>query len=663
MDLEELKGKIATILYKNRPVLGFIKEIKGKRLRLLLSTGKEELINHQALIYIFKQTKPPKNSTEIINLLKVLQQETDELKETFNLKEVWEVIEGELEEISVEELAELYFGKTTSDKECAALMKKVFEEKLFFKINGPNSLLVLGKEEVEKILHQRQKELERLKLLSEGETVLEALIQGQERQIEDQKKEYWLKLFRDYFLWEENSPSNKIVKEVLSRKGFTEPLKLFELLVKYKVFAEDENIELLKFRFPQNFSKKAKEEVEKILSMETPFSYRKDLTGLYTFTIDAEETQDFDDALSFVQTETGQELYIHITDVASFIKPGMALWEEALERALTLYMPDETIPMLPFELSHDKFSLKEGTIRPAISFKVVFDKKGSLLSFEIIPSIIKVSKRLTYDEVDERLKAGDIFWQTLYQLLLHHKKKREEKGAFAIFLPEIQVKITKEGEITLQKIELTPARELVAEAMIIANTLSANFFQEKQIPGIYRTQPPPFEIIENPDDSLYLKILQLKYFAKSELTTLPAPHSGLGVDSYTTLTSPIRRFLDLLMQYQLISYLKGENLISEENIIKILGELSENLQRAIAIQNKRNKYFLLKYLQKHFKNAVLHGLVIEVFSKKAKVYLPEFNLMGELSYYTEGLRPGQEVKIKIEKINPRWDVLRLKLVS
>ncbi len=663
MDLEGLKGKIVIVLHKNRPAFGFVKDIKGKRLRLLLPSGKEELINYQALIYTLKTTKAPKTSSEIINLLKLLHEETESLKEKFNLKEVWEVIEEELEEISAEELAELCLGEPPSDKDCAALMKKVFEEKLFFKINAPNSLLVLKREEVEKILHQRQKELEKLRLLSEGEMVLEALLQGKEAQIEEQKKSYWLGLFRDYFLWEENSRSSKITKEVLSRKGVTEPAKLFDLLVKHQVFREDENIEILKMHFPEDFSRKAREEVEKILSMDPPLSGRKDLTELYTVTIDAEDTQDFDDALSFVETEAGQELYIHITDVASFVKPGMALWEEALERALTLYMPDETIPMLPFELSHDRFSLKEGTLRPALSFKVVFDRERTCLSFEIIPSIIKVDKRLTYDEVDEKLKAGKSFWQNLYQLLLHHKKKREEKGAFAIFLPEIQVKIDENGEITLQKIELTPARELIAEAMILTNTLSANFFQKHGIPGIYRSQPPPFEVIENPEDSLYLKILQLKYFARSELSTEPAPHSGLGVEAYTTLTSPMRRFLDLLMQYQLISFLNAKQPLSEENIIKILGELTENLQRALNIQNKRNKYFLLKYLQKYLKNEVLNGLIIEVFSKKAKVYLPDFNLMGDLVYYTEGLRPGQEVKVKIEKINPRWDVLRLKLIS
>jgi exoribonuclease-2 len=663
MDLEELKGKLVEILHKNRPVPGFVKETKGKRLRILFPTGKEELINHQALIYTFENLKAPKSSSEAISLLREIQQKIETLKDSFDLREIWEVVEGEVEEISVQELAELYLGRRASDEECAALMVKVFEEKLFFKIGGLNSLLVLSKNEVEKILHQRQKEIEKLKLLSEGEAVLEALFQGKEAQIEEKKREYWLKLFKDYFLWEENSPSGKIAREVLSRKGFTDPAKLFELLVRCNVFAEDENIELLKLRFPREFSEKAKKEVEKILNLEEPLTERLDLTGLYTFTIDAEETQDFDDAISFVETEKGKEIYVHITDVASFIRPGMALWEEALERALTLYLPEETIPMLPFELSHGRFSLIKGALRPAVSFKISFDREGHLSNFEAMLSVIKIDERLTYDEVDEALREGNEFWKGLYNLLLSQKKLREEKGAFAIFLPEIQVKVDENGEIHLQRIELTPARELVAEAMILANTLSARLFHEKGIPGIYRTQPPPFEVIENPEDSLYLKILQLKYFAKSELSTSPAPHSGLGVDFYTTLTSPMRRFLDLFMQYQLISYLKGKEGISKEGITKILGELTENLQRALTIQNKRNKYFLLKYLQNYLKGEVLKGLVVEVFSKKAKVYLVDFNLTGELSYYTEGLRPGQEVKVKIEKINPRWEILRLKLIS
>ena len=96
---------------------------------------------------------------------------------------------------------------------------------------------------------------------------------------------------------------------------------------------------------------------------------------------------------------------------------------------------------------------------------------------------------------------------------------------------------------------------------------------------------------------------------RSELSTQPAYHSGLGLNYYTTLTSPIRRFLDLLMQYQLKAFLLGTPTLSEKTITGILSELNENLQRASQIQSKRTKYFLLKYLQTYMQNKPLKGLI------------------------------------------------------
>jgi len=113
-------------------------------------------------------------------------------------------------------------------------------------------------------------------------------------------------------------------------------------------------------------------------------------------------------------------LYIHIAEVADFLKPGLALWEGALERACTLYLPDGIYPMLPFSLSHEKFSLKKDQLKPALTFKIIIDKSYNLLSFEPFLSWIKVEERLTYEEVD-KLLLKDPFWQKLYEILMYFK--------------------------------------------------------------------------------------------------------------------------------------------------------------------------------------------------------------------------------------------------
>lgn len=660
--LETLKNRFVELFYKEKIVTCYVKDVKEKRLHLILPNGKEELINFSALVYFEKRLSGLKELDQILTLLKEKNEKREKLKEKFNLKEVWEVLVGEVSEIWANEVAELYLGKPSEEDEVAGLIRKIIEEKNYFKIKEPGKLEVLSKEEVEKIFLQRKKELERLAKINEGEEFLTKLLKKEnlfDYPLETQ--EFWINGLKEYVLWEDTASSAKLVKEVLKRLNIVDSFKVFEILVKNNFWSEDENLELLRTKFPTEFSEKALKEAEELLKEEVDLRGRIDLTYLNTFTVDAEETEDFDDALSL--EEKGEEiiLYVHIAEVAGFIKPGSALWEGALERASTLYLPDKIYPMLPFSLSHDKFSLKKEKVKPALTFKIVFNSNWEILSFEPLLSLIQVKQRFTYEKVEELLKI-DPFWQRLYHLLKTQDKKRETKGAIFVSLPEIQVKVNEKGEIFLKRIEMTQARELIASAMILTNTLTAEYLYKNGIPAIYRSQPKPLEIIEEREKSLYLKLLQLKYLSKSELSTYPSFHSGLGVDYYTTITSPIRRFLDLFVQYQLKSYIQGTSPLSEKETLQILSELNTNLQRAIFLQNKREKYFLLKYFQKYLKNEILKGLILEIQNKKAKVYLVDYNLVGELIGFKNELFPGEEVKVKIEKVQPHQEILKLSLV-
>ncbi len=661
MSLEFLKNKFADLFYKNKITIVYIKDIKEKRLHVIFSNGKEELINLSALIHFEEKSNPISDINHILVLLKEKQESREKMKDIFNLKELWEVINNEVEELPAKLAVELILGRTPQEDEVAAFIRKILEEGLYFKLKEPNLISVMNSSEVEKILTQREKEFERSKKITEGENFIKALLSGDINLFEEEIKNFWISALKSYVIWEVNTSSGKIVYEALKRLNLTHPYKVFEILVKNGYLSEDENLDLLRTRYPLNFSEKEEEESKKILKIPVYMEKREDLTSLYTFTIDAEETQDFDDALSFEEKENKYILYIHIAEVADYIKPDSPLWEGALERACTLYLPDAIYPMLPFSLSHEKFSLKKGTLRSALTFKIIIDKNYNILSFNPFLSLITVKERFTYNQVDEALQKNS-FLQKIYEILMHFKKKREERGAVAVFLPEIQVKVTSDGKIVIKKIEMSPSRTLVAEAMILVNTLSAEFLYKNQIPAIYRSQSKPLEIIQNQKNSLYLKLLQLKFLAKSELSLQPGYHSGLGVDYYTTLTSPIRRFLDLLIQYQLKCFLLEIPFLSEKDLKKILPELIENLQRSLQIQNKRERYFLLKYLKLYLKDEPLRGLVLDIQSKKAKIYLIDFNIIGEIANLEKNLSPGDEIKVKIEKVNPHLDILRLKIV-
>lgn len=661
MNLEFLKNRFIEIFHKEKITTAYIKNVKDKRLHIILASGKEELINHSALVCYEQKPTSIKDLNQIITLIKEKNEERERLKEIFKPEEIWEILVEETEVISAKEVVELFLGRNPTEDEVAGFLRKTLEDRLYFKLKEPNVLQVVSKDEVEKIILQRKKELEKLKKIKEGEEFLKALQSGNTKNFSEELKNFWLSALKEFVLWENETPSGKLAYEVLKRLNMVNSYKVFNLLVNAGVLKEDENLEIKRYHFPADFSEKELAEAEAIVKMSAEKEKRADLTHLYTFTVDAEETQDFDDALSFEEKEDKYILYVHIAEVAGFLKSGLSLWEKALERACTLYLPDTIYPMLPFSLSHEKFSLKKNQLKPAFTYKIEIDKSYNLLSFEPFLSFIKVKERFTYEKVDELLNK-EPFWQKLYKIFMSFKKRREEKDAFAVFLPEIQVKVKPNGEIVVKKIEMTPARLLISEAMILVNTLSAEFLYKNQIPAIYRSQPKPLEIIENREESLYFKLLQLKYLSKSELSTQPSYHSGLGLNYYTTVTSPIRRFLDLLIQYQLKLFLLELSPLPEETIKKILPELEKNLQRAQQIKNKREKYFLLKYLQIYMQDKPLRGLIINVQDRKPKVYLIDYNIIGEITEGKTDLKPGEEILVKIEKINPHLEILHLKTV-
>ncbi|MFN3921107.1 MAG: ribonuclease catalytic domain-containing protein [Caldimicrobium sp.] len=662
MSLEKLIFCVVDVYYKDKITTAYVKEVKGKKLHLLLPSGKEELLSHQALLSLGKSKISLTHSAQIEEFLKEKQALREKIKEELELKELWEVIAEDLDKSTSWELMHLLLGRVPTCDEVAGFMRKVVEDRIYFSVEGPDLVKVRSKEEVKNLLIQKEKELKRLQLIAEGDTFLQAVISNKLETFPEERKTFWIELLKQYVLYEESFEQGKLLKEILQKNAIDSPTRLVELLAKKNIINEDWFYELEKLHFPTQFSQKALKEAELILSQSYNFSKHLDLTNLFTFTIDAKETEDFDDALSIEKEGSKFILYVHITEVARYINPNMALWEEALERASTLYLPETIYPMFPFSLSHGKFSLREGEIKPVMTFKFTLSKEGDVESCEIFSSLVRIKKRFTYEEVDKYLEAGEPFWREFYQIFKPFKEYRSKNGAFAVILPEIQIRVLPNGEILCQKIEMTPARDLVAEAMILANFYGAKFMIEKDIPTIFRSQKMPFQIIEIKENSLYHQILQLKFMSKSELSLEPAYHSGLGLPHYTTLTSPIRRFLDLLTQWQLLCYLEANSYLSKEEVFKILSYLQQNLQRAQFLQNRRKKYYLLKYLKLYKSEDILKGIILDTQGRKYKVYLPDFNLTGEALGYKGTFNAGDEVRVKLEKVNPYYETLRLTIL-
>ena len=279
-----------------------------------------------------------------------------------------------------------------------------------------------------------------------------------------------------------------------------------------------------------------------------------DLTDLETFTIDGERTRDFDDALSLEKTLQGWRLGVHITDVASYLEPGSLLDQSALERGTSLYLPERRIPMLPETLSENALSLLAQEPRLAVSFLVTLTEDAEILGFTIVPSVIRIHQRLTYHEVDLYLDQEERF-QHLHRLTSKLRERRLSHGGVQLQFPDVFIYTDMQGEVRVEIEDTeTPSHQIVSEAMILANSLGARYLSENQLPALYRSQAPPREELGIVEGKSLFQIWQnRRRLSRVLLEPEAQPHWGLGLPMYTTLSSPIRRYLDIIIQRQLLA--------------------------------------------------------------------------------------------------------------
>ncbi|MCS7243958.1 MAG: ribonuclease catalytic domain-containing protein [Candidatus Calescibacterium sp.] len=634
-------GHLAEIIHKGKPLCVYIKEVKGKRIHVVLPTLKEELINHNDIIYI--DTNKNNDSIEKIEERNKLR---NKLKEIFNLQEIWEILgdegkSGQTTKYDIKLIAELYLAKKPSDDEIAAFYRKIIETNNFFKIAESDKIERLTSKQVNEILNKQKKQQEKIEKQKELNQILIKLINFEKIQEQDQK---WIEKLKDSLILKIN---DSIIEDTLKEKGLGDPSKLFEILVKNNLIDPDYFYEFHRLKFP-SFSEEELIESLEISQKQISIPSSVDLTHLDTFTIDSEDTRDFDDAISVEFRENKIILYVHISNVSYYIHPESSLFKKALKRMQTLYLPDQIIPMLPPSLSEEKFSLRKDEVKDSVTFRFEISKNNlDIITFEPMISTIKVKHRFTYEYIDKLIDQNDEFWVWLYNLMMNYKNFRLQNGAISVKLPEIVIKVSENGELKINRIDMTPARDLVSEVMILTNYYTAKFMNENKVPIIYRSQREPSKIIQI--NNIVDMLNQLKHFNKIEFSLIPKFHSGLGLDLYTTVTSPIRRFLDLLAQNQLLSFITNSTYLSTDDILYMLEEIESNLQRAQYLQSTRNRYFLLKFLQNYKAN--VKGIVLETGKGKTKVYLPDFNIIGILKDNIK-LSPNDTLEFEIKNVNP-----------
>jgi exoribonuclease-2 len=479
----------------------------------------------------------------------------------------------------------------------------------------------------------------------------------------DETKHY-VEILKSCFLFGKDSPCYATGKDMVERAGMDIGPKLFKILVKSGVWSPDENIELLRCEIPVDFPESVLKKAD--LTAKNPKhglknNERKDLKQLTVFTIDGQSTLDFDDALSIERDGDNYRVGIHIIDVGQFVKKRDSIDQEAQKRSTSIYMPDLKIPMIPSVLSEGSCSLKAGEDRPAITVFARMTPFAEIMEVEIFPSKINVSRQLSYSEAN-RIAEVDEGIKTLYNLACHYRKNRIKAGALHISLPEINLFFNNSGKIEFIRIDReTPGRMLVAEMMILANQLMAEFLIDNKMPAIFRSQPAPKNrILKNDDEStLFKKCLQRKFLSRVVIDISPEHHSGLGLPAYVTSTSPIRKYFDLVTQRQIKAVLGLEDPYSEEEIRTMIQELENPMRNAFHVQLSRNRYWLLKILEEQT-GQKKEAIVLDKRRDEYIVILTETMLECKLSQSSgTSLKPGDVIQITIQHADAQNDILSI----
>ena len=320
-----------------------------------------------------------------------------------------------------------------------------------------------------------------------------------------------------------------------------------------------------------------------------PEEIREDLTGMAAWAIDDAGSTDPDDAISFVDGV----LWVHVADPVSVIEDGGEMDQEAMMRGANLYLPEAVVPMLPAEMTV-RFGLGIAEISPALSFAIRIGEDGSAELLKMTRSLVKVT-RLDYDGAIPMLENE---LAPVQEALLRFRKMRAENGALFIDLPEVKIRYVEEThEIRIKQLSLSPVRELVANAMLAAGHAVGKFMAEREIAMPFSIQPPP-ELPEDADPETMPGMFAMRRgCAPGELWTAPGLHSGLGLEPYVRLTSPLRRYEDILAHRQIRNFLDGVCVLSAEELDRRLTYASAAARERRMLEKRVNEFWTLCYLR------------------------------------------------------------------
>ena len=587
-----------------------------------------------------------------------------------SLEVAWEILVEDGASTNSEEMAELLFSEQNPVL-CYAAHILLSEDKIYFKNKG-DRYEPRSQAQVAEIKHQLAVEEQKNREKTEFVAHLQQALGGKDIEWTESDR-LRLEAVEKLALQPENN--SRIAQEIMTSLGRNvDAAAAFRLLVDLGWWSEHENLFLRRSSYPVNFPKKVLDVAQTRLQLELSEHDRDrlDLTHLKVCTIDDESTEEIDDGLSieYLDDRTSR-LWIHIADPTRLVSPEDELDLEARRRSTSLYLPTGMISMFPTDLATGPMSLVQGKICAALSFGIVLGRTGAVESYIIQPTIIKPTYRLTYDDVDEMLHLGVANEPEIAELAKWSQLRREwrkSQGSIQIRMPESSIKV-KEEEIIIELLDQSQSRQLVAEMMILAGEVAGKYGQEHNIPLPFRGQPQPElppeeELLQLPAGPVRFCALR-RCMPRSEMSMTPARHASLGLDCYVQVTSPIRRYTDLLAHFQIKAHLRGEVLpFPKEQLQEVVYSVGNAAYEATLVERQTNRYWGLEYLRRNAE-CVWQVLVLRWLREEENLGLILLEDLGlELPHrFDRSVTLGDRLEMQVTRADPHRDEIRFKEIT
>ncbi len=307
-----------------------------------------------------------------------------------------------------------------------------------------------------------------------------------------------------------------------------------------------------------------------------------------SYAIDSEWSKDPDDAIGF----DGTYYWVHIADPASTVMPDSTIDKIARDRGATLYIPEGASRMLAEEsLSDYALGLKKESY--ALSFRLLLNDNASIKECKVFKTCVNV-ECITYEQAELKKESPEL--KPFFELARKNIQRRKSQGSIDINLPEVHIFVDPETKkVSIEQFVEYESNNVVREMMLLAGEGAAHFAFENNIPFPYVSQESP-NLPSNIPEGLAGEFKTVKSMHKRSVGITPAAHAGIGIGMYSQVTSPLRRYSDLIAHQQLRAFLDGRELIEKNTMLERISAGDEAAIACKKAERKSNLHWTLIYL-------------------------------------------------------------------